>query len=502
MPLHYLNFDKVSFAYETNPEVLLKDLSVQFTPGWCGIIGPNGSGKTTLLRLACGELSPITGTIVGAENVVYCSQRTDDSPRLLGQFLESSETEAFRLRGRLGIEVSWLSRWSTLSHGERKRAQIATALWQAPGLLAIDEPTNHIDVAARLLLVSALRSYRGIGLIVSHDRELLDELSDRTLFMQPPTAILRPGGYSKAIALAQVERDSLERERGTAFQELKRLRAEAAVRQNAARQADHKRSLRGVSKRDSDARAKMSLVRVSGKDGKAGQLAAQFDSRVQQAQDRLDAIHVKKEYRLGIELTGELSQRNQLFHADSGELPLGESRVLQFESLFLRPDDCVAIVGPNGAGKSTLVRHIVANTNLPEERVVFVPQEIDRFHAAQILANVKQLPSQRLGAVMTVVSCLGSRPERLLQSSEPSPGELRKIQLALGMSGVPNLIVMDEPTNHLDLPSIECMEQALLQVRCALVLVSHDRPFLERLTRNTWQLTVSGNRTVVHPVGV
>src|SRR6185295_591892 len=114
------------------------------------------------------------------------------------------------------------------SHGERKRAQIATALWQDPLLLAIDEPTNHIDAAARSLLIEAMRSYRGVGLLVSHDRELLDELCDKTLFIQPPTAILRPGGYSKSIALAQTEQDSLRKERRTAIQELKRVRAEAA----------------------------------------------------------------------------------------------------------------------------------------------------------------------------------------------------------------------------------------------------------------------------------
>jgi len=98
---------------------------------------PDGSGKTTLLQLACGEIAP---------------------------------------RGRLGIELSWMARWSTLSHGERKRAQIATALWQDPAVLAIDEPTNHIRADARALLVAAMSSYRGIGLLVSHDRELLDEV--------------------------------------------------------------------------------------------------------------------------------------------------------------------------------------------------------------------------------------------------------------------------------------------------------------------------------------
>jgi ATPase subunit of ABC transporter with duplicated ATPase domains len=87
-----------------------------------------------------------------------------------------------------------------------------------------------------------------------------------------------------------------------------------------------------------------------------------------------------------------------------------------------------------------------------------------------------------------------------MESIEPSPGELRKMQLALGMLRIPNLLVMDEPTNHLDLPSIECLEQALLQVQCALVLVSHDYRFLEKVTEQEWQLTVSGNRTVCEVV--
>jgi macrolide transport system ATP-binding/permease protein len=271
---------------------------------------------------------------------------------------------------------------------------------------------------------------------------LLDELCSKTLFMHPPTAVLRPGGYSKAIGLAQVEQERVRRERDIAGQELQRLRAEAAVRQNAARQADRRRSLRGISNRDSDARAKMNLVRVSGKDGKAGRLAAQLDRRLRQAQEHFNSIHVRKEYRLGIELTGEPSQRNWLLNLDPNELPMGESRVLQFENLVLRPEDRVAIVGPNGAGKSTLVRHIIANINLPEDRVVYMPQETERIHATQILNDVRRLPRRQLGDVMSVISCLGSRPERLLQSGEPSPGELRKIQLALGMSRRPNLITV------------------------------------------------------------
>jgi ATPase subunit of ABC transporter with duplicated ATPase domains len=96
---------------------------------------------------------------------------------------------------------------------------------------------------------------------------------------------------------------------------------------------------------------------------------------------------------------------------------------------------------------------------------------------------------------MTIISRLGSRPQRLLESVAPSPGETRKLLLALGMTRLPYLIVMDEPTNHMDLPSIECLEAALVNCPCALLLVSHDQRFLEKLTQIRWHLAVNMGTT-------
>jgi ATPase subunit of ABC transporter with duplicated ATPase domains len=154
----------------------------------------------------------------------------------------------------------------------------------------------------------------------------------------------------------------------------------------------------------------------------------------------------------------------------------------------MKADDRIAIGGRNGAGKSTLVRHLLNLVNVPDDNVVYMPQEVDAASARQILDDARSIPSEQLGRVMNIVSRLGSRPRQLLESHNPSPGEIRKLLLALGMARAPHLIVMDEPTNHLDLPSIEALEAALADCPCGLILVSHDERFVAPLAQTRWTL--------------
>ena len=482
-----LEFHNVVFYYDSASSPIFDGLSVQFPPGWTGVIGPNGSGKTTLLRLACGDLSPQAGGIRRPDHVIYCPQRTDDPPAKLPALMAATDGEACGLRGRLGIEDDWPGRWATLSHGERKRAQIALALWRRPRVLAVDEPTNHIDLVARRLLADALRGFRGVGLLVSHDRDLLDTLCRQTLFVEPPRAVMRSGGYTKALRLAAAEQDRARGLRDRARREQARLRRQADDRQRQAARSHRLRSKRGMSPRDHDARNRVNEARVTGKDGQAGRTLRQLDGRLKQARQRLDAVRVRKQRRLGVDLRGQRSRRDALLHLPPGRIALGD-RWLVYPELWIAPSDRIAVVGPNGSGKSTLIGLIVERLTLPADRVVYLAQEIDRARGAAVLAEVRRLPSDRLAAVMSVVSCLGSEPQRLIDTEQPSPGELRKILLALGMTRWPQLIVMDEPTNHLDLPSIECLETALADCPAAMLLVSHDLRFLRRLTRTRWEI--------------
>ena len=210
--------------------------------------------------------------------------------------------------------------------------------------------------------------------------------------------------------------------------------------------------------------------------------------RLEQTRERMEASRIAGPARLGIWMPGGFSRRDVLVSLQAGSLPLGADRALTIPGLTMTPRERIAVTGPNGAGKSTLIRHLLERLALPAERVVYVPQELDAGESSRILDTVRRLPRELLGQAMTIVSCLGSRPDRLLESESPSPGEVRKLLLARGIAMEPHLIVLDEPTNHLDLPSIECLERALAECPCALLLVSHDERFLRSLTTRRWEL--------------
>ncbi len=489
MNQEYLRFQEVSFSYDTMVSPLFKELTAHFPVGWTGVIGANGVGKTTVLKLAIGQLRPSHGYISSVNHAICCEQRTDEAPDMLSDLIESVDGKACDIKGRFGINDDWAARWATLSHGERKRAQITVALWQQPDVLAIDEPTNHLDMEARNLLIAALRSFRGVGLLVSHDRELLDELCIQCLFLEPPEAIMRSGNYSAGSAQAKRDDEYVRKQYDISKQEVVKIKREAVRRRGDAAQSHRKRSKRGIPIKDHDARFKVNRARISGKDGVGGKLLRQLDGRMKQAEKKKSEIKVKKSYDIGIWVQGEQSKRDTLFGLSSGSIPLGVSQTLSFPDIIMQPTDRIALTGPNGTGKSTLIRHILKSIHLTAEHLTYIPQEINKEASKGIMEQIRRLPKDKLGRMMAVVSRLGSRPERALESVETSPGETRKVLLAIGIAHVPHLIIMDEPTNHLDLPSIECLEEALLDCPCGMLLVSHDRRFLNRLTEKRWHIS-------------
>jgi ATPase subunit of ABC transporter with duplicated ATPase domains len=482
----------VSFAYDSPGSAVIEKLSIVLYPGWTGVVGINGAGKTTLLKLSTGLLIPQEGSISIPGEAVYCSQRTDNPPEMFEDFLCALDGGAGRLKGLLGIEADWFIRWNTLSHGERKRVQIGVALWRDPPLLAIDEPTNHLDSDARNMVAKALESFRGIGLLVSHDLDLLDSLCANCFFLNSPGAVLRPGGYTMGREQEEQEADFARKEYYQAKEERKRIDRERLKRRTIADSAHKRISKRGLAPKDSDGRAKRDLAIISGKDGVAGKLLRQMDGRYKRAIEKEKNISLPAARKTGIRMPTRRSRRDTLFSFSPFHLPLGDTRRLNIPEMVMYPEDRIALTGPNGSGKSTFLEYLVENLNLPKDRVVYIPQEVDADAAERLIQEIRELSRGERGELMSIFSRLGSDPVRLLESGLPSPGETRKVMLVLGIIRIPELIIMDEPTNHLDLSSIECLEAALEETDCGLLLVSHDQQFLDKLSSITWTIERNG----------
>lgn len=533
-----LNLSRIHYAYPDAPSEALSDVSAAFGRGWTGIVGDNGCGKSTLARIACGLITPDAGTVSPRLSFAYCAQDATTPPEALFDFACDFAPEAQRLRRVLNIEDDMPWRFAELSCGEQKKIQIATALWMQPELLVVDEPTNHVDAACREEIRAALADYQGIGLLISHDRALLDALATRCLAFEGGRAIMRAGTYSQTRKQADADRKSMAHQRESAKADVRKLAAEAAQRSALADRTAARRSARHLDKHDNDARAKIKLAIYTGQDGKAGALASRMDARVQRAQEKLDGIRVAKRYEGDLWLEAQPHPRKTLLHLRETSIPCGPGRTLRVPELYLGNTDHLGLCGPNGAGKTTLVRHIMgllhgdagegsrktaatekqagapietaapgkaaggrdeacaledhlqticatlpnATSSQPaacDFEVLFIPQEMPENEAARVLADIKRMPAAERGRLLSIVAQLDSDPDRILSGGHVSPGELRKLLIARGIMARPSLIVMDEPTNHLDLHSVEALERALAAYPGALVLVSHDEAFLE-----------------------
>ena len=199
---------------------------------------------------------------------------------------------------------------------------------------------------------------------------------------------------------------------------------------------------------------------------------------MQAAERRVGAAFVHKRYDGDLWVDAAPSPRKVVVRIDEARIPCGAG-TLHIPELFVGNRDHIGIVGPNGAGKSTLLGHI--RPRIARDLVVLdIPQELDPDRRAQVLERVRGLSDAERGRVLSTVAQLNSDPDRILDGGATSPGELRKLMLALGMLEHPALIIMDEPTNHL--------ERALAAYPGALLLVSHDRVFLDGCTTATWEV--------------
>jgi len=482
----------VSFSHSDSVPLIV-DLNLGIEPGWTGVVGPNGSGKTTFLELLAGAREPDRGEIrlnppdlrrrLCPQTVERCTPDID----LLGR---ESRGEAQRIRGQLALSTSELTRWNSLSPGERKRWQVAAALFDEPDVLILDEPTNHLDAEARERLIAALRGFRGLGIAVSHDRTLLEALTTRTIRFHRGAIRCWRGSYSTASAAwrqeesgeleayhrLQSERKKLKRRLGNARR--KRTVAESRMRTS--------KRMKGV--KDSDTRDRLKAKRRRSAEVSLGWEVHKLRSELSRLAGRAAGFDLHKELGRSLAVDWTPATVARLASLDLAELRAGEQVLLRDVHVQVVRTSRVHVVGANGAGKTTLLERLMAELRVPASRVLHLPQELQPARELTLLEELRTCDDEDQGRVLSIVAALGVDPGTLLASARPSPGEARKLALAFGLARQVWALALDEPTNHLDLPSIERIEAALSAYPGALVIVTHDDAFARRCTDTVWEL--------------
>ena len=548
-----LQIEKLSFSYPSSHTVLFEDFSLQLHEGWTCIAGSNGCGKSTLLKLIAGLLSPDGGTIfaggtTAAGDTIYCPQETSEMPENLYSAFWSDDNETRRFFSMLHVNEEMLSRYDSLSGGEKKRIQLACALADRPSVLLLDEPTNHLDSATVKMISDALALFDGTGIMVSHDRSFSDALCKRTVYLFNEARAVSGGrdciaydsypcGLTKALKLRQ---SNAERSRG----EWDKFNAKAAdERQKSQKLAEeNERSKSRLSKKtfdakDHDTKAKMDVARVSGKDRTTGDAKARLDTQIQRTEAARDAVKKSLKRKEGFSVAGTgfakpivieetvitASAQSDSGGASSEPTASGVPENSDSKATFLGKDGFsgselssdyklhipriqidrgakIALTGQNGTGKTLFIKHLIGELEKADrtKELMYLPQEISEKQRKKIFAQFNELDDAHKGEVLSTLYRLGSEPESLTQTEAAdettiSPGELRKLMISLAILKPLSLLILDEPTNHMDITSVLALENALSSLSCAMLVVSHDEHFLEKVTEKRLHAERNGN---------
>ncbi len=487
-----LQLSSISLTFGGNP--VFDDLSLTVQPGdRIALVGRNGSGKSTLMKVMAGLVEPDRGTrtVPPGVTVGYMEQEPDLARfATLGDFAASHlpEGQDYRLAVVAeGLKFNPDTPVATASGGERRRAALAKLLAEAPELMLLDEPTNHLDIQAIEWLERELLDTRAAFVLISHDRAFLRALSRTTLWIDRGEVRRREAGF-----------ESFEDWRETIWAE------EDEARHKLDRKIKHeaKWAVEGIS-----ARRKRNMGRVRA----LQQLRA----------DR--AAQIRRQGTAALELASGPVSGKKVIEATGLTKSYGDKLIVKDFSLRVLRGDRVAFVGPNGVGKTTLLKMLTGDVQ-PDAGTVALGTSLeiavfDQARArldleASLWDNLTVDPLMRVSGSSDQVMVRG-QPKHVVaylkdflfqeaQARAPvrslSGGERARLLLAKLMAQPSNLLILDEPTNDLDVETLDLLQDILGEYDGTVLLVSHDRDFIDRIATTTVAME-GGGRASVYPGG-
>ena len=468
--------------------LLLEDVNLQIERGeWVGLLGRNGMGKTTLLKLVAGLLEPETGTVARQQNLRMAYLPQEVPPNLRGTVAEivaagldtlehAAAEETWQRQARVDTVIARMQLepnlpFEHLSAGLKRRVLLARGLVRDPELLILDEPTNHLDIDSIRWLEDFLVRWGGTLLFVTHDRIFLQRLAKRIIELDRGRLFDWACDYNTFIQRKE-RMLSAEQEQNTLFDK-KLAQEEAWIR-------------RGIEARRTRNEGRVRALK------RLRELRA--ERREQPGKVRLQIQEERRSGRLVIE-------------TENVSYALENRPILKDFSTVIQRGDKVGIIGPNGSGKTTLLRILIGElapqtgevrhgTNL--EMAYFDQLRAQLDESKSILDNVGEgrdtiiVNGRQRNIVGYLEDFLFSRDRINAPISALSGGERNRLLLARLLARPANLLVMDEPTNDLDIETLELLEDLLLEYSGTLLLVSHDRAFLNNLVTSTLVLDGSG----------
>ena len=465
----------VNISYKMMDQPIFKGVNASVQEGdVIGIIGQNGAGKSTLLQLIHGDLVPSEGTIQWLHQDLNIG-------------MVEQETESYSFNETTPSEARLLEKWQVPNHeflhlsgGEKLKARLAKGFAQNADLLLLDEPTNHLDHGSMELLMNQIMEYKGTIILVSHDRYFLDEAVNKIWAIEHGKLIEHRGHYSSYMEARKQKRLTQQREFEKQQKMVERIESQMKELTSWSQKAHAQSTKQEGFKEYYRVKAKRTDSQVKSKQKR-------LEKELEKA--KVDAVQEEHTVRFSLQASKKTGKRflevKDLTKAFDGQI------LFRKANFTIQHGEKVSIIGPNGSGKTTLLKVIMRQEaadgdvwTSPSAEIGYLTQEVFDLPLDETPEQLfhKETFEER-GKVQTLMKHLGFQTTHWRESiGNMSMGERVKCKLMKYILEEKDVLILDEPTNHLDLASREQLEDTLSQYNGTLIVVSHDRYFLEKTT--------------------